>query len=25
VDTTSVSGLRKNLSRLSEKGVILEY
>ena len=25
VDTTSVSDLRKNLSRLSEKGVILEY
>ena len=25
VDTTCVSDLRKNLSRLSEKGVILEY
>ena len=25
VGTTSVSDLRKNLSRLSEKGVILEY
>ena len=25
VNTTSVSDLKKNLSRLSEKGVILEY